>query len=318
MKNKLSLVFRVLISILFLVSAIAKLWTPGSDFLTPLYALSRGFEEGQLIPMGFSENLVPYLSRFIIALEFFIALAILQNNYLKKIVIPLSVILLTVFSLHLSYSIFTGDSENCGCFGDLIPMTPLEALIKNILTIGALIFVYRHVKKSMQSKLSILSIQFLSLMLLVFTFLPVQSSSSNNKIISSFSEYVDKDININDGSKILCFFEPGCSKCEEVAVSLKKLSETIDDFPEVHIIFSQNESEKIPNFFKNVGKSFSYQTVEFYNEDEEVNSFIEILGFDYSPPAVIFLKDGNQLRFFDYTEGNKYSEKEMKRIFEIK
>ena len=98
----------------------------------------------------------------------------------------------------------------------------------------------------------------------------------------------------------------------------KKLSETIDDFPEVHIIFSQNESEKIPNFFKNVGKKFSYQTVEFYNEDEEVNSFIEILGFDYSPPAVIYLKDGNQLRFFDYTEGNKYSEKEMKRIFEIK
>ena len=221
MKNKLSLVFRILISILFLVSAIAKLWTPGSDFLTPLYALSRGFEEGQLIPMGFSENLVPYLSRFIIALEFFIALAILQNNYLKKIVIPLSVILLTVFSLHLSYSIFTGDSENCGCFGDLIPMTPLEALIKNILTIGALIFVYRHVKKSMQHKLSILSIQFLSLMLLVFTFLPVQSSSSNNKIISSSSEYVDKDININDGSKILRFLSQDVQNVRKLPFHLK-------------------------------------------------------------------------------------------------
>ena len=84
-----------------------------------------------------------------------------------------------------------------------------------------MIFVYRYVKKSMQHKLSFLSIQFLSLMLLVFTFLPVQSSSSNNKIISSFSEYVDKDvININD-SKFYVFLR--CSKCEEgCRISLKK------------------------------------------------------------------------------------------------
>ena len=32
-----------------------------------------------------------------------------------------------------------GDSENCGCFGDLIPMTPLQALIKNILTLLVLL-----------------------------------------------------------------------------------------------------------------------------------------------------------------------------------
>ena len=58
--------------------------------------------------------------------------------------------------------------------------------------------------------------------------------------------------------------------------------------------------------------------MSFTNEDEEVNSFIEILGFDYSPPAVIYLKDGNQLRIFDYTEGNKYSEKRDEKNFEIK
>ena len=34
--------------------------------------------------------------------------------------------MVTIFSIHLSTQIF-GDSENCGCFGDLIPMTPLES-----------------------------------------------------------------------------------------------------------------------------------------------------------------------------------------------
>ena len=48
-------------------------------------------------------------------------------------------ILLSLFSFHLAIQAISGDASNCGCFGELIPMTPLEALIKNILTIGLLI-----------------------------------------------------------------------------------------------------------------------------------------------------------------------------------
>ena len=100
MKKNLPLIIRVLISALFLLSAVAKLYP------TPMYGITKIFEEGQLIPMGFSEGLAPYFSRFIIAIEFFIAFAILQRNYLKKLVIPTSILMLIVFSLHLAYSIF--------------------------------------------------------------------------------------------------------------------------------------------------------------------------------------------------------------------
>ena len=127
MKKNLPMIIRVLVSALFLFSAFAKLYP------TPMYGITKVFEEGQLIPMGFSEGIVPYFSRSIIAIEFFIAFAILQINYLKKLVIPTSILMLIIFSLHLAYSIFLGDSENCGCFGELIPMSPLQALIKNII-----------------------------------------------------------------------------------------------------------------------------------------------------------------------------------------
>ena len=62
--------------------------------------------------MGFNESLVPYLSRFIIAIELFIAVSILQNNYLKKIIIPGSILLLIIFSIHLAYQIFSGINDN--------------------------------------------------------------------------------------------------------------------------------------------------------------------------------------------------------------
>ena len=91
MKN-INLISRLLISGLFLLSAIAKLYP------TPLYGITKVFEEGQLIPMGFSEDFAPFLSRLIIAFEFFIAFAILQTQYIKKLIIPSTILLLIFIS----------------------------------------------------------------------------------------------------------------------------------------------------------------------------------------------------------------------------
>ena len=274
MKKNLPMIIRVLISALFLLSAFAKLYP------SPMYGITKIFEEGQLIPMGFSEGLAPYFSRFIIAIEFFIAFAILQRNYLKKLVIPTSIIMLIVFSLHLAYSIFLGDSENCGCFGELIPMSPFQALIKNIITIGILGYLYKNIPMDENNSYSKLSIQFLSIMLLMFALLPVQTVGKNKRV-SGFAEYVVSDIDINDGKNILCFFDAGCEHCMDAAKSLNQLSDSIAYFPEMHIIFSDSEADRIPEFFKYAGKENSYQVLPFYNEDDAINSYLEILGYEY-------------------------------------
>ena len=309
MKDKLITIFRYLISALFLLSAVAKLYPE------PLYAITKIFEEGQLIPMGFSEVLAPYFSRFIIAIELFIAIAILQRNYLKKLVIPTSIIMLILFSLHLVYSIFLGDSENCGCFGELIPMSPLQALIKNIITLGVLGYLYKNTAEDTKNNCSKLSIQLLSILLLMFVFVPVQTVGKNKRV-AGFSEYVVSDLNMNEGKKILCFFDAGCEHCMDAAKSLKTLSNNMGNFPKVHIIFSDSEEEKIPAFFEFVGHEYSYQVLPFYNEDDPINSYLEILGFEYENPAVIYLENGNQIRFYDGTGNNAFNADELKKILE--
>jgi len=309
MNKNLPMIIRVLISALFLLSAFAKLYP------SPMYGITKIFEEGQLIPMGFSEGIAPYFSRFIIAIEFFIAFAILQTNFLKKLVIPTSIIMLIVFSLHLSYSIFLGDSENCGCFGELIPMSPLQALIKNIITIGFLGYLYKNIVTDKNNSFSKLCIQFLSIMLLMFALLPVQTVGKNKRV-SGFSEYVVSDIDINDGKKLLCFFDAGCEHCMDAAKSLNQLSDSIAYFPEMHIIFSDSESDRIPEFFMYAGKEYSYQVLPFYNEDDAINSYLEILGYEYENPAIIYLDNGNQIRFYDGTGTNAFKVEEFKKLFE--
>ena len=126
---------RVLISALFFVSAVAKMYP------SPEIGLIKYFEIKQLVQgLGFNEILAQYFSRSIIAFEFFIAISLLLNNYLKRIIYPISILLLVAFTTHLTYLVFQGNDGNCGCFGELIPMTPLEAIIKNIITILTLYF----------------------------------------------------------------------------------------------------------------------------------------------------------------------------------
>ena len=148
----------------------------------------------------------------------------------------------------------------------------------------------------------------------MFAFVPVQTVGKNKRV-AGFSEYVVSDLNMNEGKKILCFFDAGCEHCMDAAKSLNELSDSISYFPEIHIIFSDSEADRIPDFFDYTGREYSYQVLPFYNEDDEINSYLEILGYEYENPAVIYLDNGNQIRFYDGTGVNAFNADEFKKLF---
>ena len=126
---------RILISGLFLLSAFAKIY-PDPSF----YFSITAFEFKQLVPMGFTMETAVYFSRIIIGIEFAIGILLLFPYNIKKIIIPATILMLAVFSVHLIIEILTGGNQgNCGCFGALLPMTPLQALIKNLLSMPFLL-----------------------------------------------------------------------------------------------------------------------------------------------------------------------------------
>src|SRR5205814_123197 len=128
---------RILISFLFLLSAVAKMYP------SPYFAIST-FEVKQLYPMGFNETFASYFSRILIGLEIGLGILILQSNYLKKLIVPGTFLMLAVFVVELTVeSIMNGgNSGNCGCFGSLLPMTPIEAIVKNIVSMSMLGYLY--------------------------------------------------------------------------------------------------------------------------------------------------------------------------------
>ena len=324
-RHQLVFALRILISALFLLSAIAKLYP------TPMYGITKVFEQGQLIPMGFSESLAPYLSRFIIGSELFLSITILFNNYLKRLILPIAFILVAVFSVHLSTQIFS-DSENCGCFGDLIPMTPVEALIKNIITLVIISFIYIN-SIDIRKKFNNLIILFLIISTGMFALLPISNYTKSlvgdgDSSSDEFLLYVnDLEFSKAIGPKLLCFFDPDCDHCQHTARSLDSLRKIDDDFPKIHIVFSDIDNlidtiniemkSRIDNFFSVAGSNFSYQTLPQYNYDtEEVDSYMEITFPEYDNPVVVLYDGNRQIKLFHGTSDKEYRASDLLRILD--
>jgi thiol-disulfide isomerase/thioredoxin len=195
-KQNISLVIRFLIFVLFVFSAVAKMF--------PIWAFEK-----QLVDLGLmSWCMAPYFSRALIAIELALGVMIIQPHYLKRIVIPATIGLLVVFCAHLTIEMVKHGAMNgnCGCFGQLLPMTPLEAFIKNVITIVLLVFVYKNSLQDNKSKnrFSVLLIIWLFatlLMYVLFPFCPCAKAATNPLPTVEVEEQMDDASSISETGK---------------------------------------------------------------------------------------------------------------------
>jgi thiol-disulfide isomerase/thioredoxin len=224
-KQNISLVIRFLIFVLFVFSAVAKMF--------PIWAFEK-----QLVDLGLmSWCWAPYFSRALIALELALGVMIIQPNYLKRIVIPATIGLLVVFCAHLTIEMVKHGAMNgnCGCFGQLLPMTPLEAFIKNVVTIVLLMFVYKNTTDDKKSKdrFSVLLVIWLIctlLMYVLFPFCPCAKATNNPLPAVEVEEIVDDASAVTNTGKDVLGALPG-DTVKATIDTLKKDTATVDPGP---------------------------------------------------------------------------------------
>ena len=350
MNNKnISWSIRIVVALLFLVSAIAKLYP------SPYFAIST-FEVKQLYTLGFSDILAPYFSRILIGIEFALGFLLLNNHFLKRITIPATVGLLSVFIIHLSYVTFLsgGNSGNCGCFGELIPMTPIEAIIKNIIAVGLLIWLWKISENDKKSNIWMLTSITLSCILGLFMLAPMKASSvsisnSNDNInisndtISKLTDSVKiEEIKTIDSSKI---------RTEKPVEEVKKemgpkqavsgysdLYADIDKGQKILCFFVPGcehcrDAAKDLNALQKKHKDFPSVQIVFMDEEaEKIPDFFKYAGkqfphkvIDIIPfwtklgtgkdtPGVVYLHNGNVIKFFDGIAEKAFNSKALEKV----
>ena len=325
MNNKLIgvWVIRIIISLLFLVSAYAKVYHEPSAYFS-----ITTFEAKQLVPLGFSSEISSYLSRILIALEFAIGVLILLPFYLKRIVIPLTIFVLAAFCVHLALQIYlTGNSGNCGCFGTLLPMTPLEAILKNIFAIGLLVILNKLLNKDKSKSIEIFYgfLIYLFFVIGIMALVPIKNSSnvtidSNYQIQEDLvlegpkqmkSEFGQTLPFADKGRLILCFFAPGCDHCRAAVRSIDSLSKIVEDFPKVEIVFMDEEVDKIPEFFEYAGSEYHYIVLD-------ISTFYDVLTWERDTPGIFYMWNGNILKEFNGTNESAYDPESLLKSLNFK
>lgn len=328
---------RIAVSALFLLSAIAKLYP------NPYFALST-FEAKQLLPLGFDQFYAAYFSRILIGVELSLGVLLLLPFYLKKIVIPATILMLLVFIVHLTISILSsGNQGNCGCFGALLPMTPVQALIKNLVSVTLLMVLFKKFEGEDRPQLMHLINVVLASILLIFLVGPIKSNTPQSKQINEMPnevvaskvidtsaaqtlEVIKKDSipvylgpkktksgfanifpNIDSGKKILCFFAPSCDHCRATAKTLTEMKKANKDFPEIQIVFMDEAPEEIPDFFKFAG-------AEYPNYVMDIVTFWSKLGNNREVPGVFYLWNGSIQKIYQGIDDQKFNATAFKKI----
>ena len=272
----LSKTLQLLLAITFLFSAYTK-------------AVGPGFFEITLMDQGIAPNrlIASYLARFFIGLEFALGFLMILPFYIKQLM-QFTFFLLGGFTIHLIYLWSIGDTDNCGCFGEMISMTPEQSIIKNIIMLSIAIVVFKtaetkKIKKTIPVVFSAVTI------ISMWIILPIPNH--NEFPFDSFTRFETRGrVDLSSGEKLVAIFNLDCEHCQETANELAKLKRSIENFPEFFVLYFQEGSTSVEDFESITQSSFPYDLIE-------VNTFFDLIGD--SPPRVYNLKDGKVLEIWD-------------------
>jgi hypothetical protein len=256
----------------------------------------------------------PVIARLLIGFEFFIGVLLIANYHLKKFTLPLTAGLLLFFVIYLTLQLFiSGNNGNCGCFGNHLKMTPLQAIIKNAVMIGVscvIYFLYSGWKVKFNALL--LSLIAITSVILPFVFNPIDYAYTSNNLDEKVNYRLELDllyhpedtakveiptVDIRKGKHILAFMSLTCGHCRIAAKKFRLI---------------KKNNPALPIYFVLNGDKVKYK--EFIDDTKADNipssyclgkSFIQLASTNL--PRIYYLDNGVVIKKVDYFELNQYA-----------
>ncbi len=227
------------------------------------------------------------LTRSLIGLEITLGILLLLPYYLKKVLL-FTLLILVGFTLYLFYLWAVGNTENCGCFGEMIAMSPLASILKNSVMIGLAGFLLLKMKG--RNKPSWIPLFILTAVVsIVFVFLPLKKTE--NFPFQSFTNFKKKGlVDLSEGQKLLAVFNLDCEHCQAAAAELGNLKDEHKNFPATYILYFQEGTTTVAAFEEQTKTDFPYALID-------ASQFFDLIG--NSPPRIYFLNNGTIEQVWD-------------------
>ena len=272
----LRITLQIFLAVTFLFSAYTKAVAPG--FFEVL------LEQQGLVP---SRLYGAWATRFIISLETWLGLCLLLSLYVRFI-LRFSLVLLLIFSIHLLYLVAIGDTGNCGCYGEMISMSPVASLGKNVVLLAVNGFLLRYAYRG--NKKPRITWLFLP-MLFAATMFVWQSQTPTDEVVEKLPTFeTETGIDFANGSYLVAILNLGCEHCQEAAQQIAAWQNNGTDLPQVAALFFAEGDTTVADFNTITGSNFPYQMID-------VNTFFDLIGS--APPRIYWIVDGQVKQYWD-------------------
>ena len=249
-------ILRIFLGLTFIASAILKLF--------PIEAFdARILETAPFLGWTFSM----IIARLIIACELALGIFIIAGLWLRRVVYPLTFAMLGFFTCIVIYSLIRfGNEPNCGCFGELLPFSNIESLLKNIVFIAITLFLY---SKAKESSLKYWWIGIIVLAASIFTIFMIHKIPLYLDEIELkepfFSGYVDaENYQIEDADlyekHLTIFLTCKCPRCKEMVRNMETLNR-IYPLQNVYYFICEDSVATTADLFDNKEISFPYKII---------------------------------------------------------
>jgi uncharacterized membrane protein YphA (DoxX/SURF4 family) len=203
----------------------------------------------------------PFIARFMIGLEFFIGFLLIFGLFVRQ-TIKLTAGVLLFFCVYLIIIMAKeGNNGNCGCFGNALAMTPLQALIKNIVMLAVCFLLYRFYEGFNYRKVGkwLVGASLLSALALPHILNYVDLSYSEAYLSKKEDQFkLELDTlyknatkftppkTLSTGKHILAFMSTSCPHCR---IAAKKIRIMLENNPNLPVYFILNGTdEKLRDF----------------------------------------------------------------------
>jgi len=247
------------------------------------------------LDMGISSIIATgVIARLMIGFELLLGLFLVCHIYLRAFTYKAIIVVLTIFIAYLLIIIIKqGNSGNCGCFGNSISMTPLNAIWKNLAMIAATLVLWKiypvkPYKHQEYIGLVVAAVAFSTPFLVNRMF--ISTAPDKPKTVTTINldplyKYPPApSVDLRKGKHIIAFMSLTCPHCKKAAYLLQIIHHEHPDIPMFLVLdgpdtylkkfFDETHAENVPNLY-------------FRHVDE----FTKMAGS--SVPSILWVNDGN-------------------------
>ena len=289
----IGLILLVLLSGVFFFSAYSKIYS------------SNAFDNFQwtFLDLGINSQLASgIIARMMIGFEFLLGLFLLAHIFLKKFTYKAIIATLAVFIIYLLVVLVKkGNTGDCGCFGDKYAMTPVAAIIKNVVMIAVtviLMYIY-PVQPYKYQEITLMPISLIAFSVpFLLNGIDVRTSPvpfKKDMDLSLLYKYSPVPaVDLRQGKHIVAFMSLTCPHCKKAAYLLQIIHREHPDLPIFMVIDGAKEHEKA--FFEETNARDVPHLLYPHTDD-----FVTMAGLD-GVPAIYWINNGK----VEYKSKNAY------------